>query len=42
MEKGKGIFDEFVENTIDHTVNTLSNPETYTGSDDNEDEDDDV
>jgi len=36
-----GIFDEFVENTLDHARDVLTDPETYTGSDDDDDDEKD-
>ena len=36
-----GVFDEFVENTLDHAVDTLSDPDTYSGPDDDDESESD-
>ncbi|MGA8087682.1 MAG: hypothetical protein WCA10_10270 [Terracidiphilus sp.] len=33
-----GIFDDFVDNTLDHLVDQVSDPKTYTGDDDDDDD----
>ena len=33
-----GVFDDFVDNTVDHLVDKAADPDTYFGPDDDEEE----